>query len=351
MNKIIIWAESEAEALEFFSLFKSDMDFIVEKIYVAKRSSGKRDVGHKYRQGEYFVYDHESRKVEDNSITAPDSITELVQWCSQDIIITDNSFKPILVIETTYHILTYNNIAQRIPRIVRGSSKSVPTVIFQKIDKKASDLISWFTKSLSNAEEIYGTACLALMFDDYDFEEARLLLIALLNKLVNGLPVKTEISKIHSMMDFYNKQYDEGILINGKKGKGRTWLKVNENTVKVIIGVRDNCALSKIKNYGCQGNHKDQVDFRKNLKYRSLGAKGCVWLSKGTGGMDPYPGLIKMSELLFCYKEGKKVKKLEVEFSKLPADFWWFKKNENEIYYYLVNLFADKVTYADSYKE
>jgi hypothetical protein len=265
MKKVIIWAESEAEALEFMGLFEADMNFIVSKIYIAKRSSGKRDVGHKYRNGEYFSYDISTRKVSGEPSVAPDSVTEIVQWCSQDIIVTDTQFKPILIIETTYHILTYNNVAQRIPRIVRGSSLGVPSVIFQKVDKSSTTLISWFTKALSNAEEIYKTECLALIFDDDDFEEAKKLLITLLNNLVNSKKAPVEIKKIHDIMDEFNKNYDEKVLINGKRGAGRKWLKFEKDKMRVIIGVRDNCALTRVQGYGCQGTQKEQAKLRSNL--------------------------------------------------------------------------------------
>ena len=97
------------------------------------------------------------------------------------------------------------------------------------------------------------------------FEEAKKLLITLLNNLVNSKKAPVEIKKIHDIMDEFNKNYDEKVLINGKRGAGRKWLKFEKDKMRVIIGVRDNCALTRVQGYGCQGTQKEQAKLRSNL--------------------------------------------------------------------------------------
>jgi hypothetical protein len=348
-NKITIWAESEAEAQEFLSVFGADLDFIIEKIFIAKKSSGKRDVGFKYFQGSYYPYDFEKKATIDTPITAPLFITDLVQWCSPDIIIaTDKA--AILTLELTFHILTFNNVAQRIPRMIRSAACKVPSIIFQKVNYDHLQEVTWFTKTFAKATIIYETPCLSLLFDDSEYDEARAILVGALNSFVCEIDKKETISYILNRMMPYVLEYSEKSVLFRKNGVDRKWITITESEVIVSIGVRDNCALTGIKDYGCQGDDQDKILFRKNLSSRPKGEKGCVWLSKGTGGMDPYPGLVKMCEILFCYNDfGKKTKKLTSSFSNLPISFWWFAKNPNEIYYKLIHSFSDKVVYSKTF--
>jgi len=348
---MVVWAESEAEALDFIKLIENKAELKISNIYVAKRSSGKRDVGSKYINGVYYPYDLNRNATVDKSIIAPKFITDLVQWCSPDLILSTET-KALISIETTYHTLAFNNVAQRIPRQIRSAKMGVPSVIFQKVDYKFKVGIGWFTKTFLKASKIYSTPCLALLFDDSEFLEAKLSLIKLLNARINNEEdFNDSVNSLTQRMEKHAENYNQDTLLRGRNSKPRTWLNMDDNWVEVIIGVRDNCALAGIKGFGCQGNDVERREFRKTLKFRKLGSKGCVWLSKGTGGMDPYPGLVKMAEILLCYNdEGKRVKKLKTYFSSLPKDFWWFEHNRNEIYYRLINEFSEKISYSEIYK-
>ena len=352
MKNITLWCESEAEVHDFLILLENQQKFIIEKVYIAKRSAGKRDVGHKYLAGQYYIYDIDNSATLDETVSAPDFITSLVQHCSQDIIIASDS-KPLLCIETTYHILTYNNVAQRIPRLIRCAQLGVPSIIFQKVDYSFETEIIWFVKTFHKASLIFKTPCIPLIFDEKEFVDAKELLLKLINYSVEDEQANFSSTCATALKNTEGicNNYDETRLILSKNNKPRNWLKVSDNEVLVTLGVRDNCALTGKSNYGCQGSEKQRREFRKSLKFRPKGTKGCVWLSKGTGGMDPYPGLIRMAEILLCYNsEGKRIRKLKVHFSCLPEDFWWFEKNPNEIYYKLVREFAETLTYSDTYK-
>jgi|GEM_PF-2375506 len=352
-KEVILWAESQAEVESFLELLEDKAEFNFTDIYVAKKSKGKRDVGHQYLAGTYFPYDQTLGATLNDPIQAPDYVTSLVQWCSPDLIITNHA-EALITIETTYHELAFNNVAQRIPRQIRSATLGVPSVIFQKLGDnfESQSFVTWYAQTFVKATKIYKTPCLALTFPENDFEKARSQLVDLTNSRINNSARFIKISQdIFEQMLNLSSGYDENILINGTRGTGRTWLNVDEDNVEVIIGVRDNCALSGIPNYGCQGNDQQKTAFRRQLKTRDLGAPGCVWLSKGTGGMDPYPGLVKMAEILLCYDdEGNKVKSIASKFSNLPKNFWWFERNQNEIYYKLVNEFSEDVIYSETYR-
>ena len=60
-----------------------------------------------------------------------------------------------------------------------------------------------------------------------------------------------------------------------------------------------------------------------------------MWKTKGTGGLDPYPGLVAMADFLFCRTGPNKTdrkKSLTVKFRNIKKDFWWFKKYPTELY-------------------
>ena len=118
MKNIIIWAESSAEIEDFIKLTEGEARFNIKKVFIAKRG-----VGNNYLTGVYFPYDLKLKACLVDELKAPKFIIDLVQWCSPDIIIA-NERKALLSIETTYHTLTYNNIAQRIPRQTCSSVKS-----------------------------------------------------------------------------------------------------------------------------------------------------------------------------------------------------------------------------------
>lgn len=352
-TQLILWAESESEAMEFLHLINGQVNFSISEIYVAKRSGGKRAVGSKYTEGIYFPYDQEQGATLTESVEAPPFVTDLVQWCSPDLILATRT-RALLSIEITYHLLTYNNVAQRIPRQIRSATLGVPSVIFQKVEYSSSNnvLISWFLETFRKATTIYGAPCLAIVFDEEEYAEAKELFVELLNSVVHDQQrMSGVVSTVKSRMAKGAVHYDEDVFVKGKRGQERTWLRVSDDIAEVIIGVKDNCALTSIDGYGCQGTDAEKREFRKSLNTRAPGAPGCVWLSKGTGGMDPYPGLIKMVEILLCYDdEGRRVRELHASFSRLPEDFWWFQKNQREIYYKLVREFADSITYADEYR-
>ncbi len=307
---LIIWGETEGEIQDFLELTKNEIKF--DKAYI-----GKKGVGNNYLNGKYYIYDLLAHAATDVVIEAPARITALVQWCSPDIILSEDE-KPLLSIETTYHTLTYNNIAQRIPRQIKSAKEGNENVIFQKIETgNLNDLVYWFVKTFEKATEIYKTSSMVLLATEDNFESKRQTLIDLCKSAIKKDVQFTKICK--EILDDMNKiaqSYTEtSILMNKRGGKFRKWLKIDDNDAYVYIGVKP---------------------------------EGAGWETKGTGLMDPYPGLVKMVEILFCYNNnGKKIRRLTTVFTELPRNFWWFEKHPDEIYYKMIKEFSDEVKYKE----
>lgn len=314
MKNVTVWAESSAEIEDFIVLLKKEARFNIKSVFVAKRG-----IGNNYLAGTYFPYDLKLKACLAKEAKAPKFIVDLVQWCSPDIIIADDK-QAFLSIETTYHTLTYNNIAQRIPRQVRSSIKSVPNVIFQKIENRNIETTKiWFCKSFMSTDYIYKIPSLAILFTEKDFDNKRKQLVKLCNVMINGEDSKEIVNQIKTDMEFFASKYDPKSVLYTKKGDLRNWIRDKKDKVIVIIGVKP---------------------------------EGTGWKTKGTGLMDPYPGLVKMSELLFCFNvNGKRTKKLWTYFKFLPRDFWWFEKFPNELYYSIIKEFSNKVYYKGELKD
>jgi len=308
MKDVIIWAESSAEIEDFIELLTSESEFKIKEVFVAKRG-----VGNNYLKGVYYPYDLDRKGCLEKEIKAPNFIIKIVQWCSPDIIVSDN--KGVLVsIETTYHILTYNNIAQRIPRQIKSAEEGIPNIIFQKIQNTNKDNIkAWFTKTFIKSWEIFNVPSIALVFTEQQFPEARKRLTKLVNSFVNKQYDNREIRESKELMLEYSSVYSKDSVLFTKKGMNRNWIREYKDRIIVIPGVNPD---------------------------------GTGWKTKGTGLIDPYPGLVKMSEILLCYNDqNKKDKKLITFFINLPRNFWWFVKYPDEIYYKIIKEFSDDVFY------
>jgi hypothetical protein len=81
-----------------------------------------------------------------------------------------------------------------------------------------------------------------------------------------------------------------------------------------------------------------------------IGAKPDVksWREKGSGQMDPYLGMIVAAKYLYCFDAaGKQARRLRVDFTNLPPDFWFFKDgvDATALYKRLPMRFPDEVRF------
>jgi hypothetical protein len=321
---LTLWFDSAKEGKDFADLLGMNRDYFKSlsvEVQTILQSSAKY-VKHKtgYRKGLYWpLVDIQKMITIENKVKAPDSITRMSQWQHHDFIIA-KEYSPMLAVEVTEHALTYNNVAQRIPRLVLSVSHGVPSLIFQKIDEKSKNKNKgWFLQALVKSTEIFKCPCSALLFDDNSRVQNEKVLSDLSCNFIEHICFGEEKSLEKAMKLLWNiteenrkmarELYDANPLSSCK------WLSIDSNEVRVIIGVRP---------------------------------EDSMWNTKGTGGLDPYPGLVLLADILLCRvgpKKSDRNRKLVVEFRHIKEDFWWFKRFPSELY--LQMLIDEKMRLAD----
>ena len=329
-KKIQFWFDSVKEAQDFKYLIsdlklvskkqKEDMECILaESLQFSKHKT-------KYRKGFYWkIEDIDKMTTLDQIVNSSEQIPKLVGWQHQDFIISANGL-PKLTVEATEHEITWNNVAQRIPRLIQSVNCGIPSIIFQKIGERSTEKnLGWFLQTLVNASKIYGIPCIAILFDNNSRRNAEKklskIMVSLLDFLWNNNKKSLEefeklLKEIQNENEkFAKKWYDPKKLLDAK------WLEITDYEVKVVPGVRPDASM---------------------------------WKTKGTGGLDPYPGLVAMADFLFCRTGPNKTdrkKSLTVKFRNIKKDFWWFKKYPTELYLQMLidpeYRIADKVEYMD----
>jgi len=290
----------------FLTLIEDELNFNIGNVYEAKG-------GNEYRAGKYYPYDLSTGMRNDkHTITVPDNVQDILQWGCPDVIIASGE-SPILSIETTSHKLRWNNVAQRVPRQLRAAKLGVPNVIFQRVDSYESDdpWINWFCEIFRKATKIHGTSSLAIPYVESDREKKAKQLAGLCNYFATGYEEET-LCEVQEEMEKYTTEYDEETLLKGKSGDPRSFVDKSDH-VTCTIGVKPD---------------------------------GSGWDTKGTGNLDPYPGLVKMIEILCCYEGKRKKRKLVTHFSNLPEDFPWFRERSS-LYLDLIEEFSDEISHTD----
>lgn len=145
---LTLWFDSAKEGQNFARLLELNDEFFQSK-NINVRTILQRSlkyVKHKtlYREGIYWpLADIEKMLTLNKKVRVPFSITKMSKWQHQDFIIANN-YDPMFVVEVTEHALTYNNIAQRIPRLVLPASYGVPSAILHP--KQAKFERKWLFK-------------------------------------------------------------------------------------------------------------------------------------------------------------------------------------------------------------
>ncbi|MEM9945825.1 MAG: hypothetical protein AAF810_07150 [Cyanobacteria bacterium P01_D01_bin.36] len=317
-KSLVLWAESPEEARRFLHIASSRVDVLnINQIFVAKKSPRSRF--NKYISGEYYITSNDQAvDVYDETITAPQGITSLVQWCTCDIMLSIGDI-PCVVIEDTTHIVRMN-LYQRFPRLARASSLKVPSLILQG------------TRGLDFQRR---GDCWALYRYLQSFDA---------------------IAKIHpdcpSIPIWYEPTPEQELAAQSKSIEYITAIVTQDNE---RIQAQRHEVLTHIRRLlenGVRGfippnipsiNHDGtEVVIR-------IGAKPDKksWRTKGSGQMDPYIGMILAAKYIYCYDtDGRKIKPLVVEFSYLPKDFWFFRDRQSTaLYKRLPFEFADEVRF------
>jgi hypothetical protein len=318
-NSVVLWAESPEEARIFLAKASAaGYDLGIQKIFVAKKSGRTRT--NAYLRGEYYPASvDDAVDVYNTVVIAPQSIIDLVDWCTCDVMISRGD-RPLLVLEDTTHIVRMN-LYQRVPRLARAASLGVPAIMLQ--GTRGIDLTKrgdrWGLYRYLQAFEAIARVhpdcpVVVLWFLPTAAEESR--------------ATKEAFAYIEALM----------------AGDEETVSKIQHDSV---------CELRRVKKLGVEGDiardlpciqHSDASEVTVKV-----GAKPDKksWREKGSGQMDPYLGLILAAKYIYCYDEaGKKNKDLNLEFTFLPPGFWFFADpTTTSLYKRLPIEFADKTSF------
>ena len=296
-DSLILWAESPEEARTFLRRAKESCSLErIAKIFVAKRSPNSRSAN--YIEGQYYpTSNNDGVDVYDSVVIAPYEVTNLVQWCTCDVMLS-RGCQPLLVFEDTTHIVRMN-LYQRVPRLARAASLGVPGIALQ------------------------GTRGL-----DYRLRGDRW-------ALYRFLQFFDAASRMHASAPPLVVHYEPGGT-NERQAQDFVFSHINAitaNDVELVTRQRTE-VLSRIANVLDKGVDGDvppdipSIIHSGNEVVVRIGAKPDKksWREKGSGQMDPYIGLIVAAKYIYCYdQEGQKRKPLVVEFTYINEGFWFFK--------------------------
>jgi hypothetical protein len=317
-DDLVLWAESPEEARNFLARAdRAGAKWVPDQIFVAKRSGKVRH--NRYVGGEFYRTTNDAAvDVYDEVVLAPEGIIDLVQWCTCDIMLSRGD-RPMVVVEDTTHIVRMN-LYQRIPRIARAAMLGVPSVVLQGTRGLNFQLrgdrwgLHRYLRAYEGMARLYkGCAPVPLYYLDEEAAER-----------------KAESEMI---------RYVDAVL--ARDGDA-------------VRAVREQALTSLMDTLAVEGDELppqiNSIAVRDAEVVVRIGAKPDVksWHQKGSGQMDPYVGMILAAKLIYCYNDqGTQTKPLVVEFTYLPAGFWFFKDAEQAtaLYKRLPYEFADEVRF------
>lgn len=321
-DALILWAESPDEARVFLRKCSSNnFSFPITKIYVAKMS-GKSRVNN-YTGGQYYTTSNDIHvDAFERTITAPESIINMVQWCTCDIMLSKGD-TPVAVLEDTTHIVRMN-LFQRIPRIAKAANLGVPSIVLQgtqgidlsrRGDRWALYRYLKVFQSMASRHPSVPPLPFYYLPEVEDEKRVQNQALTYLSSIINNddkqvsLIQKNVITQVTKILK--NGIIDEEVLVPSIPS-------IQNDTDKVTVKI---------------GANPDKPS----------------WRTKGSGQMDPYLGMIVAAKYDFCYDEnGKQIKPLIVEFTKIPEDFFFFKDREKSksLYKRLAFELADQVIFC-----
>ncbi len=303
-GKPVLWAETAEEA----SLFRQraheiGLDLGLGAAFVGKRNGKER--GNDYTQGTFYEYDLELDGARNALVKAPDSITDLVQWCACDVTLSVGDV-PVLSIEDTTH-LQGNNLFQRLPRVGRSTVLGIPAVTLQGIGPKLTGPGKFYALHRFMAAHIELTRqgkapSVVLLYDDEASLKRQLKRLMAITRAAldgNAKALGAELSSVQEEMKAFLMLADDVPEL--------PCITVSDEEVRINIGVRPD----------------------RNS-----------WHKKGSGQMDTYVGLIYAAGVLFGTKPGGGKRSVVAHFKHLPNDFWWFKPSNHSLYSTLPQKFA-----------
>lgn len=321
VQELTLWAESPEEARIFLArAARQGFPHKFSKIFVAKRSPKNRS--NEYIEGQYFRTTNDNEvTVYDDMIVAPQSIIELVQWCTCDVMVSLGSV-PIAVIEDTTHIVRMN-VYQRIPRLYKAALRGVPAMAIQG------------TRGLD----------FRLQGDCWGMHRHMRAYAAIfrLHPHTGVLPfyyISSDLVKSEAQAERDALLYLDALV------RGDTY-SAGQIRAKVLAEVND------IDDNGFRGfvaPDIPSIEVTNSQVIVHIGAKPekKSWREKGSGQMDPYIGMIAAAKYIYCFDvNGAQVKEMVVKFTHVPPDFWWFRdwQQSRSLYKTLAFEIADRVEF------
>ena len=315
---LCLWAESPDEARAFLARCANVGFPAIDRIFVAKTSPRQRTSA--YVSGVYRpTTDDQNVDVFDNTLLAPDAITDLAQWCTCDVVLSHGP-TPFAALEDTTHIVRIN-LYQRIPRLARAALLGVPSLILQ------------------------GTYGL-----DLEMRGDRWALYRYLQAfagMARCFPSAPPLPVWYLPTSAAEAQAADHVLQH---------LKALAVADRVYVNRERRRALSVIRKLLRDGIEGDIPPDLPSIRHDGpevvvrIGAQPDrkSWRAKGSGQMDPYIGMIAAAKYIYCHdSNGEQTRPLIVEFAYLPTEFWFFKDRENAtaLYKRLPFEFADEVRF------
>jgi hypothetical protein len=249
-------------------------------------------------------------------VLAPPAITELVQWCTCDAMLSQGQ-APLVVVEDTTHIVRMN-LYQRFPRVARAASLGVPGLILQGTRGLEFRLRGdrWalfrYLQAFEALARVHGESSTLPFWYLADQEEEQ---------------------------EAYAFSYLNSLLVSDARA-------VEQSRAFALDRVR------RVLHSGVEGDFPRDIpciDHRGDEVVVKVGAnpERKSWREKGSGQMDTYVGLILAAKYIYCYDaNGDKIKPLVLEFTKLPPGFWFFSDPESTALYKRLPIeFADEVRF------
>lgn len=317
-----LWAESVDEADEMLEIIENSQYTIeFEEIYVAKRHGRHRT--NDYLAGRYYRY-HPGIGLRESDVSenvAPAEVIQAVQWTSMDIYITVEE-QLVFSAEVTTQ-LEGNNLFQRLPRAamacstgsvvvtLQGSGSTPNEMMLQRLFT-AHDRLHSSCHAIPEGVDEYRPSVVLFYTDEESRVEATDLYVSLIAACVNRQEgaISSILEQCISRMAPYIISHPFPTYNDADSKAGIRCFDVNEENVTINIKANPN-----VKS----------------------------WRDKGTGNMDPYPGLIYAAALLHAYDgDGNKIRNVIANFERLPRGFWWLQETNGSLYRILPSLFCDE---------
>lgn len=319
--ELTLWAESPEEARIFLArAARQNFPYTITRVFVAKRSPKNRT--NEYIDGQYYQTSNDaSVTVFEDVIVAPSRIIDLVQWCTCDVMLSLGD-DPVCVLEDTTHIVRMN-VYQRVPRLFRAAMYGVPALALQ--GTRGLD----FTKR----GDCWG-----------------------MHRYIRAFAAISRLYPRTAVLPFTFVPSESGSELAAERDAFayiQALVAGDEGAAQAIRGTIIE-GLNHVEAHGFMTHIAPDIPSIEVTEHKVIVHVGAKpekksWKEKGSGQMDPYIGMIAAAKYIYCFdRNGYQDRRMVVQFTHLPKDFWWFKNWEKSksLYKTLAFEIADQVDFC-----